>query len=467
MPGKAERKKDLTKGKIFRTLFVLAAPIVFGMALNTAFNIVDTFFIGMLGSEQLAAISVTFPVVFIFIAVASGLAIGSTALVSQSIGARKRREASNIASHSMIIGSVSGILIALAGFTFAPPLFQFMGVSGHVLEMTVQYANLIFFGFVFLFVGFIAQGIIQADGDTVTPTRNLAISVTMNIVLDPLLIFGFGPIPAMGLVGAGAATVLSRSVVAFLNIFHILSGRTSVSIRRECFSPDLGILRRIVVIGIPSSISNSINSVGMILLMSFVGVFGTAAIAAFGVGLRLETLAILPVIGLSHAVIPFVGQNLGGGEAHRAEKSVSYASYAVISFMLLFSAVWFFLPEWLFSPFTSDPQVLSVGADYFRIVAFGYVFLGLNFILGSALQAAGRTDYQLLVNAIRWVFTIIIAYALMNIIGINGIWVGFPLGNFIGFLIALAFLKSGLWLRRWREGEMPKPKTPAAVSGQG
>ncbi len=441
--------KDLTSSPIMKTLLMLAGPIVLGMAMQTGFNLIDTFFIGMLGSEELAAIGVTFPVVFIFIAVAAGLSVGSMALVSQAIGARKMRRANNVAEHSLVISLLAGIAIAVLGVLFSPPLFSYMGVSGNVLAMTMQYANLIFFGFVFLFIGFISQGIIQAGGDTVTPTRNLFISVVINIILDPIFIFGLGPIPALGLVGAGAATVLGRLVGAFLNIWHVFAGKAAVRIDPKCFSPDASIFLRIVRIGLPSAISHSINSIGMILLMGLVGTFGTAAIAAFGVGIRLESLAILPVIGLVNALIPFIGQNLGASKPGRAKRATKLASYAVILFMLVFTALWFFVPRMIFSPFTSDPAVLEIGESYLRIISFGYVFLGTAFIFGAAFQAAGRTGLQLWVNGLRWAVAIGLAYALVSGFGLDGVWVGFPLGNLSAFLAAFVLLKSGYWLRGW------------------
>jgi putative MATE family efflux protein len=456
-PGKRSegggKNRDLINCPIWSTLFLLAAPIVLGMAMQTGFNLIDTFFIGMLGSEELAAIGVTFPVVFIFIAIAAGLQVGSTALISQAIGAGKKKRASNVAEHSLVIGVVVGIAIAVLGVLFSPPLFSFMGVHGDVLAMTIQYANLIFFGFVFLFIGFISQGIIQAGGDTVTPTRNLFIAIVINIILDPILIFGIGPFPALGLVGAGIATVFSRLVGALLNIWHVFAGKAAVKIEPKCFSPELSIFSRIIKIGFPSSVSHSINSIGMILLMGMVGAFGTAAIAAFGVGIRLESLAILPVIGLLSALIPFIGQNLGAGRTDRAIRATSIASYAVILFMLVFSALWFFVPQAIYSPFTSDPNVLRIGSSYFRIISFGYVFLGLSFILGAAFQAAGKTTLQMLINAARWLFTIVLAYLLVSGYGIEGIWIGFPIGNLAAFLISLVILKSGFWLKGWERGK--------------
>jgi putative MATE family efflux protein len=452
MKGKdAHRGRDLTCCPIWRTLFVLAAPIMLGTALQTCFNIIDTFFVGMLGSEQLAAISVTFPVVFIFIAVAVGLSIGTTALVSQAIGSGRKRDASNIAEHSLLASVIVGAVVAAGGILFSAPLFEFMGASGEVLGMTVQYANLIFIGFMFLFIGFLSQGIIQAGGDTVTPTKNLAVSVIANIILDPIFIFGFGPVPAMGLVGAGFATVIGRSFGAFLNVLHLFRGRAVVKIEPRCFRFDLSIISRIFKIGFPSSLSHSINSIGMILLMSLVGGFGTAALAAFGVGIRLESLAIMPVIGLANGMIPFIGQNLGAGKIERARRAASLASYAVIAMMLVFMAVLILIPDVLFAPFTSDLEVLRIGVQFFRIAAPGYVFLGLALILGAAFQAAGRTTVQMLGNIFRWMVLLAAAYTLVAGMGLPGIWTGIPVGHFAGFVAMFVILKSGFWLRKWEK----------------
>ncbi|MCX6814308.1 MAG: MATE family efflux transporter [Candidatus Aenigmarchaeota archaeon] len=448
MNRKNPRKgKDLTKGGVWKTLFLLAGPVVAGMLLRIGLNITDTFFVGMLGTDQLAAISVTFPVFFIFIAVASGLAIGSTALISQAIGGKHKKLANNIAEHSLLIAGITGAIISVLALIFSPQLFTFMGVSGDILAMTLQYSNLIFIGFVFVFLDSIAQGIINADGNTTTPARNLFIAFMFNVVLDPLLIFGIGPFPRLGLFGAAVATVFAEAISIFLNISYVLRGRTSVTIDPKCFRWNSSIFRKIITIGLPSSVSQSINSIGLILLMGLVGGFGVNAIAAFGVGIRLESLAILPIIGLATAVIPFVGQNLGAGKPERARKAVTAATFAAFAFMVFFSIVWFFVPQIIFSPFTSDPEVLAIGAAYFQIIAFGYVFLGMNIIIGSAFQGAGRTDLQFVINIVRWALIVGVAYGLVGIFGLNGIWMGFPIGNFFAFLVSFSLLKTGAWLK--------------------
>lgn len=444
-------ERDLTKGDTTRTLFMLALPVIIGTSLQIAFNLTDTFFVSMMGSDALAAISVTFPVFFISIAIASGLNIGSTALISHSIGAGRKKDAANISMHAIVMAIASGAAVAAVGLLFSRQIFGLMGISGGTLEMTLQYMNIIFFGFVLQFLGMISQGIIQADGNTITPTKNLVAGVVANVILDPLLIFGFGPVPAMGVAGAAIATVATIAIVAVLNFYHILSGKTSLCIKAECFKFDPKLVKKIFFIGLPSSISQSFNSIGMFLLMGLVGTFGTTAIAAFGVGIRLESIAIMPSIGLMIALIPFVGQNLGAEKPDRAREGVKKAAYATILFMLFFSAVWFLTPELLFAPFTKDPAILATGAMYFRIIALGYVFMGLNFVLGGALQAAGRTDLQLVINITRWVVVISLAYFFASFMGLDGVWLGFPIGNFAGFLLAYSLFRSGYWLKNRRK----------------
>ncbi len=211
------------------------------------------------------------------------------------------------------------------------------------------------------------------------------------------------------------------------------------------------ILGKIFFIGWPSSVSHSINRVGMILLMSLVGVFGTSALAAFGVGLRLESLAIMPTLGVASALIPFVGQNLGAGKMDRVNRAVSLTSYVIFAFMVLLMALWYLVPHILFSPFTADPEVLSIGIGYFQIISLGYIFMGLRFIIGSAFQAAGRTTLQMMINLLTWAVTVGIAYMLVGGMGMAGIWWGFPIGNLVGFITFMIFLKSGFWLRKWKK----------------
>ncbi len=369
-----KKKNNLTEGSIFKTLIFLALPIMLGMLLQTAFNVIDTIFIGMLGTEALAAVAITFPVVFIFIAFASGLSVGSTTLVAQAVGAKNYSKANNIAEHSLMLSGVIGIIIAVLGIIFGKPIFVFMGATPEILELTLLYSNTIFIGFIFLFIGFISQGIMQAEGDSKTPMINMAISVMLNIILDPILIFGLFGFPALGIFGAALATVLSRSVGAGLNIFYILKGRGLIKINPKDFSFDLRIMKKIIFLGAPASIGHLTISLGLTVIMSFVGVFGVLSIAAYGIGTRLDSIAILPVIGLISATIAMVGQNIGAKKLERAKKTIFYST-AISAFLMGIVAVIFVLfPEPFFKLFSADKEVISIGLVYLSIAAFSYPF---------------------------------------------------------------------------------------------
>jgi len=439
-------ERDLTVGGIRRTLFHMGWPLMLGMLFQTAFNIIDTIFVGMLGPNELAAISLTFPVVFIFIAIASGMAVGATALVSQAIGAGRLKEADNIAEHSLLFALVLGVLIAVLGILFSPPLFVFMGANAEILPLTMSYANIIFGGFIFLFVGFMAMSLIQAQGNTVIPMVYQVAAVILNIILDPIMIFGWFGFPALGLPGAALATILSRIIMTLLNFLHLYLGKTKIKLKPRDFSLDFGIIKRIVFVGFPASIGQSINSIGMILLMALVGGFGPMAIAAYGIGMRLDALVLLPIIGLVHAVIAIVGQNYGKKEFMRAALTVKYASYFNIAMALFFGAVMFLFPALFFIPFTTEKAIISIGISYLSIVAFSYVFKGAMFAYNAGFMGTGKTFISMLLIAGNWALTLGIGWALIPTYGLDGIWIGILAASILTAGAGFAVFKSGKWL---------------------
>lgn len=439
-------EKDLTAGSIAKNLAQLAWPLIFGMLFQTAFNIIDTIYVGMLGTKELAAISATFPVVFIFIAIASGLAAGSTALVAQAIGAKRFREADNIAEHSLLLALIFSLGIAILGILFAKYIFLFMGITAELLPYTLSYANIIFIGFIFLFVGFIAMSIIRAQGNTKTPMKFQISAVLLNIVLDPIMIFGFFGFPALGLAGAAIATVISRSFMAFANIAYLMLNKTKVRLRPKDFSFKPEIMRKILKVGLPASAANSINSIGMILLMSLVAFFGTEVIAVFGIGMRLDGLVTLPVIGLATAAVTLVGQNYGSNKHERAEKTVEYATVFALAVSSAIAILMFSFPEAFLIPFTREQSVIEIGKVYISIVAFSYIFRSITISINSAFQGTGKTTISLAVTTFSWVLTLALSYLLMQGEGAKGIWLGMFYSSAIIAIVSVLIFKSKKWL---------------------
>jgi len=439
-------KRDLTQGSISKGLIFLALPMMVGMLLQTAFNIIDTIFIGMLGANALAAVAITFPVVFIFIALASGLGIGSTTLVAQAIGAKNFKKADNTAEHSLMLSGIVGILIAILGILFGGPLFVFMGATPEILELTLVYSNTIFVGFIFLFIGFISQGILQAEGNSKTPMINMAISVVINIILDPIMIFGLFGFPVLGVFGGALATVIARSIGAGLNILYILKGKGLIKIKPRDFSFNPKIMKDIIFLGTPASAGQLTMSIGLTILMSFVGVFGTFAIASYGIGTRLDSLAILPVLGLISATIAMVGQNIGAGKLERAKKTIFYSTVISAGLMGLVAVIFLLIPSPFFELFSSDKEVISVGIVYLSIVSFSYPFRGILMSISAGIQGAGNTFFAMILSGSYWILIILLSVFLKDNYGLKGIWFGLLGSAVISSIITIIIYKTGIWI---------------------
>ncbi len=439
-------KRDLTEGNILKGLVFLALPIMIGMFLQTAFNVIDTIFIGMLGANALAAVAITFPVVFIFIAFASGLSVGATTLVAQAIGGKDYKKADNIAEHSLLLASITGIIIAVLGILFGKPIFVFMGATPEILQLTLVYSNTIFVGFIFMFIGFISQGIIQAEGDSKTPMINMAISVAINIILDPIMIFGLFGFPALGVFGGALATVIARCIGAGLNIIHILKGRSMIKINPRDFSFNTGIMKKIVFIGAPASAGQLTVSLGLTVLMSFVGAFGVTALAAYGVGTRIDSIAILPVIGLINATIAMVGQNTGANKIARAKKTILYSTTISTVLMAFVAFVFLLFPHPFFQLFSSNEEVISIGAIYLSIVAFSYPFRGILLTVSAGFQGVGNTLLSMFMSGAYWIMILVLAFFLKGSYGLEGIWYSLFFSGIIGAGLTLIVYKTGYWI---------------------
>ena len=439
--------KDFTEGSVGKKLVFFAFPIVLGMMLHTAYNIIDTIFVGMLGPLELAAASLAFPVVFVFIAIASGLGIGANALIAQALGEKKLHAANNFAEHAIILGMVLGVAIAVLGIIFSPQIFTFMGADQQVLPLAIEYSNLIFIGMIFMFAWFISDSILKAQGNSKTPMKYLGMSVVLNIILDPILIFGFGPIPAMGLRGAALATVFARALAAFLNFSYIYTSKSVISLSLKEFKPRPDCVKRMIVVGLPASASQTLTALGFMLLMSLVGAFGSFAIAAYGVGMRLASVAIMPMVGLSSALTSFVGQNVGAKNFDRAKRASLIATRISFVITIVIVSLFFIFPEQIMMVFTQSAQVIGIGAVYLSIVPFAFLFYSFYYILIGAFQGAGKTELALVSNTAYWVITLALAWFLSQSLGLRGIWLAMVIGAAVELILVQAIFWSGFWLK--------------------
>ena len=437
---------DLTEGNITKTLLKFSLPIMIGISLHTAYNILDTIFVGMLGPLQIAAVSLAFPVVFVFIAFASGIGIGANALISRAVGRKDFTEADNLAEHAFFLAIIMSLIIAVAGIVFSPYLFTAMGADEELLGLTMEYATPIFIGVIFMFIWFISDSVLKSQGDSKTPVKILAVSVLLNIILDPIFIFGFGFVPAMGLAGAAWATVIARIVGATTVIFFIFSPKCKINLNPKHFKPEPKQVINMLKVGLPASASEILGSAGFMALTGIVGGFGSFAIAGLGIGLRLNSVVIMPLIGLGSGVITVVGQNLGARKPERAKQTAIVATKIGVFIGLFFMLISLLFSKEIVGIFSNDAEVLRIGVEYLSIVALGFGFMGINHIFVHAFQGAGRTDLAFIVSTIYWVTTVVAGLILSQTMGLTGVWIGMTGAVIIESIIVSAIFLSGKWL---------------------
>ncbi len=441
----SDKKPDITNGNIKKTLIKLSAPIIVAMLLHTAFNIIDAIFLGRFSSDALAAITITFPIIFFIIAIGSGVRIGATSLIARLIGAKKIDEAKQAASHSILIALVLTIVSVIIGFSFIEDIFILMGADANIITLATEYMKIIFYGIIVIYLSFILNGTLHGEGDMKTPMKGMILAVMLNIILDPILIFGFGPIPSLGIEGAALATIFSRTIGLMYIINHFVKRKNIVTpvIRGFIYKPR--IIKDIVCVGLPASLVNVSMSFSFIIVTSFVAAFGAEAIAAFGAAVRIEMIGALPSMAMASDIITMAGQNAGVRKYCRVKDTVIATIKMLSIFMIIVAGILIAFPEIFMRLFTEDQKVISIGATYLRIVPLGFIFAAIGSSITSAFQGMGKGTPPLIFQMTRlFIIGIPLAYYLAFIAGwgLKGIWWSFVIAGLVTAIIATVwFLK--------------------------
>ncbi len=432
-----ELKTNLLDGSVIKNLLVLSAPLVFSFLLQSMFNIVDTFFVAKLGPEAIAAVSMSFPVLFFTIALGNGISTGVNSLIARSIGAKNTEKVNVVAENGFIIAFVLSVTITVAGILTIQPLFTFMGATPEILAMIQQYIHITYLWIIVIFAGFVANGILQGEGDTKTPTKGLVLGTVLNIILDPILIFGFLFIPPMGVRGAAIATIISRGIGLAYIFFYLFSGKAFVKLKFRKFAFDRNISKSILLVGIPASLSQMLMSASYFFINKIIALFGPLALAAFGIAFRFDSFAFLPAIGFAVATISIVGQNFGAKNYKRVLDTTKIASLLTFISMTCLGLVLFVAPRFWLGLFTENQEIISIGTTYLRYILLFNGFIGISLIYSFAFQAIGKANPSFIITFLRVAFiSLPLAYILAINIGIHGIWIGMIVSNVTAAIIA-------------------------------
>jgi putative MATE family efflux protein len=432
MPNKT-RHPDLLTGNITSTIIRLALPMVLAMLFQTGFSVIDMVFLGMVSPEAIAVVSIVFPVIFFFVSFAMGIGAGLTSFIARTIGAGSLEKAGRIAANGLAFSIVISVLLAVSGILFVKPLFVLLGAGPDILDSVLDYCRIIFIGLIFIFFGAFSNSIIRGEGNTKTPMKFLIIQTAVNLVLDPLFIFGFGPIPAMGVRGAALALVLSRIIWVILCVRYFASGKSRVRpvFRNFRFEPHL--LREILRVGIPSSITFLSSSIGLMLFMKLVSSYGSLAIAAFGIGGRIENIAILPALGMSGAVLTIAGQNYGSGNIERTRDTIKNAMLLISVFMISVALIALLFAGPINMIFTRDARVIALGISFLFYRAPFWMLMGVRIMIGAGFNGAGKPKVGLL-TLLFGLFGMGLPAALIlkDFMGLNAAWAGLSIANLTG-----------------------------------
>ncbi|AHV36432.2 MATE family efflux transporter [Aeromonas hydrophila YL17] len=424
------RPNPLLTAPMTSVLLRMTGPMILGIVAILAFNLVDTFFVGMLGTQALAAISFTFPVTFVVTSLAMGLGAGLSAVMGHALGQGKHEEAARITTDNLFLAVLLVTFIAVAGALTIHPLFRLLGASDALIALIYDYMLIWYLTVPMLVLPMVGNAAIRATGDTKTPSLVMTVAGLVNGVLDPLLIFGIGPFPEWGIRGAAIATSLSW-LMAMLVSLYILRHREGLLRWRLSPRPQLlAHWRALLHVAVPASFTNMLNPLANAVLMTIFAGLGTEVVAAYGAASRVEALLLIVMMALSSVLAPFISQNCGAGNPARAKAALQLC----MRFALLFQLAVYAL-TWLLAPFIADlfsdhPQVVRLIVLYLHLVPIGYGFQGMVMLLASALNGVRASSISFLFNGLRlFVFLLPGAWLGAKLGGEQGIYLGILLAN--------------------------------------
>ena len=440
-------KHDLTQGSIQRHLLHLALPLILSNILHDLFNIVDMIFVGRLGSEALAAVALSGNLLRLVGVLAMGISTGTVIMISQSIGAKERARGEHIAMQALILSVVFSLGIGCLGYPLAEPGLRLLGADEEVVRLGVPYLRVMVLGLLFTrFLFMTLNSIFRGAGDTITPMIVLIVSSVLNIILDPLLIFGLWKFPRLGVVGSAYATLIGSAVGVVILLYLCFRGGGVISLRHVERRVNLSTMGALMNLGIFNAMQAVLRHASRLGFIRVVAIYGTDAVAAYAICMRLRILMMHPGFGFASAVSPMVGQNLGANRIDRAEKSVSIGNRLAIIVMGLLGLLCFCFPGWFIGWFTDQKAVIDIGSVYLRFLTATFGFMALAIVFGRALNGAGDTFSPMTITGIAQIGVgLILVLSLSQLMGMVGIWIGIALANVVQGIIMWYWFRQGKW----------------------
>jgi putative MATE family efflux protein len=447
-----QKTRRLTEEALLPVLLQLSLPVIASITLQTLYQLVNAFWLGRVGATAVAVVSVTTPLTLLLVVLGSGLSTAGLILVAQFSGARNHPMVNRVAAQTILMVVAVSLVLCVVGLLATQPTLRALRVAPDVFVGATAYLTISYAGLTASYAFVMCQAILQGTGEVRYPLVVVAASVVLNAVLDPLLIFGWGPVPALGIAGAAWATVGSQAAAAVVGLIPLFTGRFGIRIGVADFRIDPKLLRTSTAIAIPASIEQSTRTLASILLTALAARFGTQALASFGLGMRIIMLFFIPALGLAAATATLVGQNLGAGLTERARAAAKVSTS--FAFGTLTVAGLLFIP--LAGPVArllvpTDTSVSGLATRFVQVVAPAFGVIAAQQVFAGGFRGAGQTFQAMALSLImQWGFQLPISFALAQYspLGLRALWWGFPLGNALALAITLIWFKRSRWQAR-------------------
>jgi putative MATE family efflux protein len=440
--------QDFTKGSLPRAIFLLSVPMVLEMVMESVFAVVDIFFVSKLGADAVATVGITEAIMTLVYAISIGLAMATTAMVARRTGEHKPEEASNTAFQAIITGIFISLLIAVPGYIFAEDILRLMGSSNHMINDLAGYTRIMLVGNVVIMLLFIINAVFRSAGDAAISMRVLWFANILNVILDPCLIFGYGPFPEMGITGAAVATNIGRGMAVAYQFYILFRGKRRIKLKLENLHINFVLIWQLIKLSMGGIGQNIIATSSWIGLFRIVSIYGSEVVAAYTIAIRVVVFTLLPSWGISNAAATLVGQNLGAKKPERAERSVWLTGRINMLFMGFISIFFIATPEVFIRLFISDISVVEAGSNCLRIMSYGFIAYGLGMVLINSFNGAGDTRTPTIINLVAfWIIEIPLAYFLAISLNLkeNGVFMSIVIAETILTLLAFYFFRKGNW----------------------
>ena len=447
----AGSEQDFTEGSIGKAILLLSIPMVLEMVMESIFAVVDIFFVSKLGADAVATVGITESLLTIVYAIAVGLSMSSTAIISRRIGEKDPERAALSTVQAILVGIIISLPIMVLGIFFSSGLLQLMGASSKIVGTEYMYTAIMLGSNIIIMLLFIINSVFRAAGDAFLAMRVLWLANIINIFLDPCLIFGLGPFPQLGIAGAAIATTIGRGTGVIYQFILLRQKKRRIRIRPRHLKFDFAITKRLIRLSLGGIGQFLISTFSWVVLMRIMAVFGSVALAGYTIAIRIIMFSILPSWGMSNAAATLVGQNLGAKKPDRAEKSVWISAIINMVFLGLIAVIFISFSEILVRLFTDDAEVIQNGSSCLRILSYGYLFYALGMVMSQAFNGAGDTTTPTIMNFFCfWLIEIPVAYLLALKMGLNqhGVYYSIVIAESVLGILGVILFKRGRWKKR-------------------